>query len=172
MTGLRGGIDPFEIGAQQVAHAHAVAADLVRIGGADALSRGTDFGASLRGFVGGIEDAVRRQDQVGLLRDAELLGEVVAAPGEFFGLGAEQHGIQHDAVPDDVGLPALEDSRRNRAEHVFLPAELQRVTGIGTALEAGYDLIAGRKHIHNLSLALVTPLQAEDNIHFLHVCDF
>ncbi len=42
------------------------------------------------------------------------------------------------------------------------------MTGIGTALKAGYDLVARRQHIHNFSLALVTPLQAEDNVNFFH----
>ena len=46
------------------------------------------------------------------------------------------------------------------------------MTGIGAALEAGYDLVARRQHIHNFSLALVTPLQAEDNVNFFHCIRF
>ena len=168
VTGLGGGVDLLEIGAQQIAHTHAVAADLVGVGRADALARRTDLGAALGGLVGGIEDPVRREDQMGFFRNAELLGDVVAALGELFGLGAEQNGIQNDAVSDDVGFTALEDSRGNRAEHVFLPAELQRMTGIGTTLESGYNLVMGREHVHDLSLALVAPLEAEDNVYFFH----
>ena len=111
---------------------------------------------------------MRGQDQVGLLRNAELLGEVVAAGRERFGLFTEKDGVDHHTVTDDIGLTALEYARRDRAEHVFLAVEFQCMTGIGAALEAGYDLVARRQHIHNFSLALVTPLQAEDNVNFFH----
>ena len=50
----------------------------------------------------------------------------------------------------------------------FFPAELQRVTGIGTALETGHDLVTGRKHVHDLTLALIAPLEAEDDVYFFH----
>ena len=168
VASLGAGVYLFEIGAQHIAHAHAVAADLVGIGRADALAGGADPGAALGRLVRSIEDAVRGQDQVGLLRNAELLGEVVAAGRERFGLFTEKDGVDHHTVTDDIGLTALEYARRDRAEHVFLAVEFQCMTGIGAALEAGYDLVARRQHIHNFSLALVTPLQAEDNVNFFH----
>jgi hypothetical protein len=165
---LRRSVDRPEVGAQQIAHAHAVAAHLVRVGGTDALARSADLGAALRRFVGGVEDAVRGQDQVGLLRNAELPREVVAALGELLRLGAEQDGVEHHAVADDVGLAALKNTRRDRTEHVLLAVELEGMTGIGTALKTGYDFITGSQHVHYLPLALVAPLQAEDHIYFLH----
>ena len=157
-----------EIGAQHVADAHAVAAHLVGIGRTDAFARGADLGAALGRFVSRIENAVRRQDQVGFLRNAELFGQVVAAGCERLGLLAEEDGVNDNAVADDVGFSALKYARRNRAEYVFLAVELQRVTGIGTALKTGDDLVGRRQHIHDFSLALVTPLQAEDNVNFFH----
>lgn len=51
----------------------------------------------------------------------------------------------------------------------YFAVEFQCMTGIGAALKAGYDLVARRQHIHNFSLALVTPLQAEDNVNFFIV---
>ena len=144
------------------------AAHLVGIGRTDALARGADLGAALGRFVSRIENAVRRQDQVGFLRNAELFGQVVAAGCERLGLLAEEDGVNDNAVADDVGFSALKYARRNRAEYVFLAVELQRVTGIGTALKTGDDLVGRRQHIHDFSLALVTPLQAEDNVNFFH----
>ena len=164
--GLR--VDRPEVGIEQVAHAHAVAADLVRIGRADTLARGADLGAALGGLVGRVEHAVRRKDQMGLLRYDELPGQIMAAGRQRLGLLAEQDGVQHHAVADDVGLASLEDARRYRTQDVFLTAEFQRMTRIGTALETCYDLIAGSQHVHDLSLALVPPLQAEDYIYFFH----
>ena len=165
-------VDAFEIGTQQIPYAHAVAAYLVGIGGTDALARRADLGAALGRLVRGVEHAVRGQDQVGLLRNAELFGQVMAAGSQRFGLLAEKHRVDHHAVADDVGLAALENARRNRAEHVFLAVEFQRVTGIGTALEAGHHLVTRRQHVHNLPFALVTPLQAEDNVNFFHCIRF
>ena len=92
----------------------------------------------------------------------------MAAGSQRFGLLAEKHRVDHHAVADDVGLAALEDAGRNRAQDILLTAEFQRVTGIGTALEAGHHFIAGRQHIHDLSFSLVPPLQAEDHIYFFH----
>ena len=165
-------VDAFEIGTQQIPDAHAVAAHLVGIGGTDALARRADLGATLRRLVRSVEHAVGGQDQVGFLRDAKLFGQIVAAGSQRFGLLAEEDGVDHHAVADDVGLAALENARRNRAEHVFLAVEFQRVTGIGTALETGHHLVTGRQHVHDLPFALVTPLQAEDNVNFFHCIRF
>ena len=168
MAGLGLRVDLPEIGAQQVADAHAVATYLVRIGRTDALARRADPRAALRGFVGRIEHPVRGQDQMGLLRDGQLPRQVVPAGCERLGLLAEQDGVDHHAVADDIGLSALKNAGRDRTQNIFLTAELQRVTGIGTALEPGHHLVTGRQHIHDLSLALVPPLQAEDYVYFFH----
>ena len=165
MARLGRSVDAFEIGTQQIPYAHAVAAYLVGIGGTDALARRADLGAALGRLVRGVEHAVRGQNQVGLLRNAELFGQVMAAGSQRFGLLAEKHRVDHHAVADDV-------ARRDRAEHVFLAVEFQRVTGIGTALEAGHHLVTRRQHVHNLPFALVTPLQAEDNVNFFHCIRF
>ena len=59
VASLGAGVYLFEIGAQHIAHAHAVAADLVGIGRADALAGGADPGAALGRLVRSVEDAVR-----------------------------------------------------------------------------------------------------------------
>ena len=63
---------------EDVAHTHAVAADLVRIGRADALARGADFRTALRRFERSVQHAVRGQDQVRLFRDVEPLRQVLS----------------------------------------------------------------------------------------------
>ena len=111
---------------------------------------------------------MRRKNEVRLLGDAELAGEIVAALGQLLGLGPEQNGIDDHTVADDIGLATLENPRRNRAQDVLLTVELKRMAGIGTALETRYDLVAGRQYIHDLALALVAPLQTEDHVDFFH----
>ena len=111
---------------------------------------------------------MRGKNEVRLLGDAELAGEIVAALGQLLGLGPEQNGIDDHTVADDIGLATLENPRRNRAQDVLLTVELKRMAGIGTALETRYDLVAGRQYIHDLALALVAPLQTEDHVDFFH----
>ncbi len=165
---LRTVVDRAEIGVQQVAHADARAADLVGVGRTDALARGADLRAALRRLVGRVEGAVGRQDQVGLFRDAELRTQVVAAGREPLGLLAEEHGVEHHAVADDIGFAALENARRNRAEDIFFTVELQSMTGVRPSLETSYDLIRGGQHIDHLAFAFVAPLQAENDVYFFH----
>ena len=47
---------------------------------------------------------------------------------------------------------------------MFLTVELKSVAGVGTALEAGHDVVAGREHVHYLAFSLVAPLQAEKHV--------
>ena len=168
VTGLGAAVNLPEIGTEQIADAHAAAADLVGIGRTDALARGADFGAALGGLVSGVEQTVGRQNQMGLLGDAELAREVVTALGQLLGLGAEQNGVDDHTVTDDIGLAALEDTRRNGPQDVLLAVELQRMPGVGAALEPGDDIVTRSEHVHDLALALVAPLQPEDHIDFFH----
>ena len=102
-------------------------------------------------------------------RDAELPREVVAARGERLGLLAEKNGVEHHAAAYDVLLAALKNTRRNRAQDVFLTVEFQRMTGIGTALKTCHDLVGRGQHVDDLAFAFVSPLQSEDDVHFFHV---
>ncbi len=43
---------------------------------------------------------------------------------------------------------------------------MDRVPSVGTALEAGDDIVLLCKDIHYLALALVSPLEAEDDVYF------
>ena len=154
---------------EDVAHTHAVAADLVRIGRADALARGADFRTALRRFERSVQHAVRGQDQVRLFRDVEPLRQVVAAAGQCLGLLLEEDRVEHHAVANHVDLIALKYTRRDRTQHVLLPVELQCMPGIGATLKAGHDLIMGGQHIDHLAFSFVAPLQTENDIDFFHL---
>lgn len=49
-------------------------------------------------------------------------------------------------------------------QDVFSVFELQRMSGIGAALETGDELISGGEHIHDLALAFVAPLQPKQHV--------
>ena len=93
----------------------------------------------------------------------------MTAFGQLFCFGTEQNGVEHHAVADDIGFPALENTRWDGTQDIFFSAEFQCVTGIGTALKSSYDLVTRRQHVHDLSFALVPPLKAEYHVCFFHL---
>ncbi len=42
--------------------------------------------------------------------------------------------------------------------------ELDRMTGIRSALETGDNIIAGSQHVHDLPFTLITPLDSQNHI--------
>ena len=150
-----------EIGRNDVAHTQAVAGGLVGVGGPDTLEGGTDFLVALLGFVGGIQQSVCGQDEVSLFGDEKIVGrrESHVFQGIDFLLKGDR--VNHDAIADDVGFFLVEDAGWDDVEHVADAVELQRVAGVGTALEAGHHIVFRGHHVHDFALALVAPLQTE-----------
>ena len=145
---------------QNVTHAQAVTAHLVGIRRADALARGAHLGITLGHLIGRIQQAVRRQDEVRLLRDVQAFLQRMSGCFQRLGLSLEEGGIQHHAVTYYINLVALEYARGDGAKHILLSGKLKRMSGIGTALEAGHHVISGGQHIDNLAFAFVAPLQS------------
>src|SRR5690606_31361900 len=76
-------------------------------------------------------------------------------------------GIDDHAVADDRKLARTHDARGEQRELVDLAVDDERMAGIVAALEAHDDVGALRKPVHDLALALVAPLGA-DNHHVRH----
>ena len=105
-------------------------------------------------------------NQVGLLRDVQTLLQLVTTGLQCLGLFHEQVGSQHHAIADDVYLTALEDTGRNRTQHILLTFELQGVACIGTALKTSYHIILWGQHVNHLSFTFVAPLQTQQDVNF------
>ena len=75
-------------------------------------------------------------------------------------------------VADNVYGVFPEDTGRYRAENKSLAFEMERVSGIGSALEPCHCRILSREDINYLSLAFISPLEAEDYVEFHYMCDF
>ena len=164
MTLLAGFVEGREIGLQDVSHAKAVTAGLIGISGADALERGADLGLSHSAFAGGIQGAVGGQDQVGALGNEQLSAHIHSPSldgGDFF---HQDNGVYDHAVTDHIHRSLAEDAGRHGVEHEAVSVEHQRMAGVGTALETGYNLVRGRQDIYDLTFALVPPLEAEHNV--------
>ena len=72
-------------------------------------------------------------------------------------------GIEHDAVADDVHHAGPEDADRQQVRRVFLAADADGVPGVGAAAVADDDVGVLGEEIDDLALALVAPLEADDN---------
>ena len=75
---------------QQVTYTETVTADLVCICRADTFTSRTDLSGTFGSFVGSIQHTVGRQDQVCLLGNTKLFGQVVTTGSKRFGFLFEQ----------------------------------------------------------------------------------
>ena len=157
---------------EDVADAETRARDLVGIGRADALARGTDLRFALGGLDGAVENAVGWHDEVGFLRDVEALAQGMAGLLKALGLIHKQVGGEHDTIADNVHLAPLENAGGNGAEHVFLTIKLQGVSRVRAALEARHGVVAWCEDINYLSLAFIAPLETQEDVNFtcFHRC--
>ena len=102
-----------DLGAQraevlQVLRADGAAPDLVLVGRADAAPGGADLALAGRALAHLVELAVQRQDQRGVLGDAQVVGADLSTPcacAARLDLVAQRPGIDHHAVADDDSLP-------------------------------------------------------------------
>ena len=94
--------------------------------------------------------------------DHEIRADLDAAGLEAFHLLDQLLGVDHDAVADDAGLVGIEDPAGDQVQRVALVAHHDRVAGVGTAVVAHDDVVAGGEDIDDLALALVAPLETDD----------
>ena len=90
----------------------------------------------------------------------------MAALFQCLGFIHEEIGSQHHTIANDIDLTSLEDTRGDRAQHVLLAFELQRVAGIRTALKTGNNIILRGQHVDHLTFTFIAPLQSQQDINF------
>ena len=171
MAGFVGSIFLLEV-VEDIAYTQTIAGNLIGIGGTNALAGGTYLVLAFLGLIGCIEQTVGGHDEMGLLGDMQALLELMAAGLESLGFLHEQVGSQYDTITDDIYFTALENARGNGAKHILLALELQRMTGIGTALKTSHHIILRGEHINYLTFSFVAPLQTQQDIYFslIHCC--
>ena len=153
------GIDSVKV-AKDIAYANTIAADLVGIGGANALTCGTNLGIALGSLVSRIEHTVGRHNEVRLLGDVETLLERMARCLKGLGLSLEQCGVEDHAITYNVYLVALENSRGDGTEYILLPLKLKCMTCVRTALKTCHHVVTRRQDIYYFSFSLIAPLEA------------
>src|SRR5690606_37113658 len=88
------------------------------------------------------------------------LDALLRQPVEF---AYERMRVEDHSVADDRQLAGPDDTRWQQRQLVDLAVDDQRVAGIVPALETHDDVCPLRKPVDDLSLALVTPLRADDH---------
>ena len=151
---------------EDITYTQTSTANLISIGRANTLTRRTYLILTLLSLVSSIEHTVGRHNQVSLLRNVQTLLQRMTTGLQCLGFLHEEVGSQHYAITNDVYLTTLEDTRRDRAQHILLPLKLQCMTGIGTALKTGNNIVLGSQHVDYLTLSFVAPLQTEQDIYF------
>ena len=153
-----------EIRQQDIAHPDAVSAGLVHIGRPDALQGGTDLLDAFGRFGGGVEVAMRRQDEVCLLGDEQALAVIDPERLQLIEFLFQGNGIDDHAIADQIDQAVAKDPGRHGMQDEFLPVELERMSGVRTALKAGHKIILLGQVIYDLPLSLVAPLQAQNYV--------
>lgn len=101
---------------------------------------------------------------MGLFADAQARGRNVNAPGlQMIHLAQKDFRVQNHAVADQADLALVQNAGRYQVKDGLLAPDLDGVSGIVAALKADNDPTLGAEHIHNLALALVSPLRADDD---------
>lgn len=80
----------------------------------------------------------------------------------------EDDRIDNDSVSDDIYGIRAENAGRNCMKNESISVEYQRVACVWTALEARYNLVIRGQYIDYFAFALVSPLEAENDVYFLH----
>src|SRR4030095_11000833 len=75
----------------------------------------------------------------------------------------QRRRIHNDTIADDAGLSGMQDAGRNKVENKPLLADDNRMTGIMAALEADDQIGRLGQKVHNLPLALVSPLGSNND---------
>jgi hypothetical protein len=159
---------PQSVEVLQILGADGSPSDLVLVSWTDAASRGAYAPLAGGRFAELIELAVQRQDQGGVLGNAQILGvDHHALLLEAYDLVAQGPRIDHHAVADDAQLAAAHDAGRQQRQLEGLIADHQCMAGVVAALEAYDDVGALRQPVDNLALALISPLGA-DHHHIRH----
>jgi hypothetical protein len=145
---------------EEVLHADAEPRRFVAVGRADPAPRRPDLQLAEPPLAGAVERNVPRHDQVGVPGDPDPLGRE-AARLEVVELLDEDLRIDHAARAEHA-LLAPEDPRGHVAELVGLAVGDDRVPRVRPALVAADDIRVLRQQVDDLSLALVSPLSADD----------
>src|SRR5690606_10719136 len=147
----------------QIRHADAPACDLVLVRGADALPGGSDPRGAAALLADEVQALVVLEEQVRASADADAAPGVDAARVQRVQLLEELLHVEHDAVAEQAALPRMQDAGWDLVQDELVAAHVHGVAGVRAALVPCDDVHRWCEHVHDLALALVAPLGADDH---------
>ena len=145
----------------EVTQAQAAAGHLVLVGGPDAAAGGADLRVAAFLFAGLVQGDVPGQDERAGIADAQAAAYIHAGRLQLGDFGQQGLRREHHAVADVAGDIGAQDAGGNQAQHLLAPFDDQGMAGIVSPLEADDALDLIGEQVHDLALALVTPLGAD-----------
>ena len=106
---------------------------------------------------------MRRQDQRAAGDDPQPVLHRHAARVELIHLLDQRGQREHDAVADQATHLLAQNSGRNEVQDRLLAADHERVARVVSALESDDRRARDPPGVHDLALALVTPLGTDDD---------
>ena len=148
---------------EQIGYAKCTTSRLVFISRADTAACRADRAGTARFLAREIERDVRRQNQRATGADLESFENGHTVRHQCVRFLNQRIERQHDAIADQAADAVAENAGRNQVQDSFLTADDQCMSGIVAALEAHHRRRTVGEKIDYFTLALVTPLGADDD---------
>ena len=147
---------------EEIAHAQAPASRLVLVRRSDAARGRADHPGPEARLAHPIQIAVVRQDDVRAIGHEQAAADVDPGGAEFVDLVEERLQVDDHTVPDHARDAGVQDAGGNEAQDELAAARVNGVARVVPALIARHDREPLREQIHDLALALVSPLCADN----------
>ena len=147
---------------EDVLHAHAEAANLVHVGGADTAAGGADRALAQKAFLHPVECLVVRSNQVCVSGNLQA-GSVSAASLKAFNLCEECLGVHDHTVTDHGNGVIAQNTGGQQLQLKLLAVHHHGVTGVVTAVGLDHVVHAGAEQVGSLTLTLIAPLGAHNH---------
>ncbi len=147
----------------EVRKTHGAARDLVLVRGADAATGGADGIDALRALARAVERNVRRQDHGAIRADLEAVVHLDAALDEHVRFAEQGFERDHDTVADHALHARVQDAGGNQRQDRLGAVDDEGVARVVAALETRDRADPLGEQVHDLALAFVAPLGADDD---------
>ena len=147
----------------QIADAQSAATDLIFVRGTDAAACRPDPAVPQLFFLLLLLQPVVRKNEVRAVAHEQIGADFDVEPTQHLHLGHERVGIDDAAVTDHGRYTRMQNSGRNDVEDELLTVHDDGVARVVATAITHHELHSPGQQVHVLSLALVTPLGADDD---------
>ena len=125
-----------------IAHTQAITPRFIHICRPNTLKCRTNLSLSLRSFRSGIQQPMRRQNQVRLTRNQQTPSKINPIFLEPLNFLPKNNRVYHNTVTYHIHSTFVKNPRRNCMKHVLYTIKFKRMTRIRTSLKARNNIIS------------------------------